>query len=242
MTVRIAMWSGPRNISTALMRSWENRPDCSVIDEPFYACYLHETGLEHPGREHILRSQSSSREQVIALLTGANPGTDLYYQKLMTHHMPRGTDMAWSKNLRHCFLIRDPAYVIASYLQRMPTVTADDIGIIRQAELFAEITSLKGQPPLVIDSDDVLRHPESMLEKLCKNLAVDFLPQAMTHWPAGHRNSDGVWASHWYHAVEQSTGFAPYQPRRVELTAPQQALAEQMQGYYQLLANQRITP
>ena len=136
MTMPICMWSGPRNISTALMRSWENRPDCSVVDEPFYACYLSETGLEHPCREQILEAQSSDREEVIAQLVDGEPGTGLYYQKHMTHHMPRGMNMDWCAGLRHCFLIRDPAEIIASYLQKMPSVSEDAIGIVRQAELI----------------------------------------------------------------------------------------------------------
>ena len=236
------MWSGPRNISAALMRSWENRPDCSVVDEPFYACYLQETGLDHPCREQILQTQSSSRAQVVALLSQEDPGTPLFYQKLMTHHMLPGTGMRWCEGLRHCFLIRDPAYIIASYLQKMPSVSVADIGIVRQLKLFEEIAALTGKPPAVIDSDDVLRDPHSVLGQLCDALDLDFLPETMTQWPPGRRDSDGIWASHWYHSVEDSTGFAPYQPRVVELAPEQQALADQMQAYYQQLAQYRITP
>lgn len=144
MTIHIAMWSGPRNISTAMMRSWENRTDCSVIDEPFYASYLEETGLAHPLRKQILKAQSTSRKKVIRQLCDAQPGTELYYQKHMTHHIPRGLDMSWCKQLRHCFLIRDPAQIIASYLNKMPDVSEDAIGIVRQAELFDEISDILG--------------------------------------------------------------------------------------------------
>lgn len=236
------MWSGPRNISTALMRSWENRPDCSVVDEPFYACYLQETGLEHPCREQILQTQSHSRETVVALLSREEPGTALFYQKLMTHHMLPGTELAWCENLRHCFLIRDPATIIASYLQKMPSVSVEDIGIVRQLELFEEIADITGKRPAVIDSDDVLRDPASVLGQLCDLLGVEFMSGKMTGWPAGRRDSDGIWASHWYHSVEDSTGFMPYQARVVELAPEQQALADQMQGYYQQLARHRIKP
>lgn len=234
------MWSGPRNISTALMRSWENRADCSVIDEPFYACYLRESGLDHPCREHILQTQSSSREKVIALLTEHDPGTDLYYQKLMTHHMPTGIDMSWCADLRHCFLIRDPAYIIASYLQKMPSVEVSDIGIVRQWELFEEIQALTGTPPIVIDSDDVLRDPDGVLGQLCAALELEFRPAEMLQWPTGRRASDGVWASHWYQSVEASTGFSPWRARDVKLAPAELALAEQMHGYYQRLASHRI--
>ena len=242
MTLRIGMWSGPRNISTALMRSWENRPDCSVEDEPFYACYLKETGLQHPCREEILDSMSTDRATIIHQLSEADPGTPLHYQKLMTHHMPEGSDMAWCKALRHCFLIRDPAYIIASYLQKMPDVTAADIGIERQLELFEEITAITGQRPAVIDSDDVLRDPAGVLGQLCEQLGVDFMAEAMTNWPPGRRASDGVWASHWYHAVEDSTGFAPWRERQVELEGQYLALAQRMQPLYESLAEQRIRP
>ena len=236
------MWSGPRNISTALMRSWENRPDCSVVDEPFYACYLKETGLEHPCREQILQNQSHSWQQVIAQLTREEPGTPLFYQKLMTHHMLPGVEMDWCRGLRHCFLIRDPATIIASYLQKMPSVTIDDIGIVRQLELFREIDELTGKTPAIIDSDDVLHDPTSVLLQLCKVLDVEFMPREMTHWPPGQRTSDGVWAGHWYHSVEESTGFMPWRERKVGLAEEQQALADDMQDYYQQLAQHRIKP
>ena len=236
------MWSGPRNISTALMRSWENRADCSVIDEPFYACYLRESGLQHPCREHILQTQSSSRDAVIAQLAQHDPGTELYYQKLMTHHMPTGAQMDWCANLQHCFLIRDPAYVIASYLQKMPSVDVSDIGIVRQWELFQELQALTGTPPAVIDSDDVLSDPGGVLEQLCTHLQLEFRPAEMLQWPTGRRDSDGVWAEHWYQSVEKSTGFGPRQARNLQLAPEQKALAEQMQEYYRQLAAQRIKP
>jgi hypothetical protein len=242
MTKRIAMWSGPRTISTALMRSWENRPDCRVVDEPFYACYLSETGLEHPCRKEILQAQSSDRNWVIQQLTDVAPATDYFFQKHMTHHMPRGTDMSWSTHMRHFFLIRDPAEVIASYLDKMPSVTADAIGIVRQSELFEVIEVLTGERPVVIDCSDVLRDPGSILRQLCEQLEVPFLEECMLKWPAGQRGSDGVWARHWYQSVEESTGFASHSPGQVSLAPEHQALADKMQGYYQQMAEHRLRP
>jgi hypothetical protein len=236
------MWSGPRNISTALMRSWENRPDCGVVDEPFYACYLRESGLQHPCREEILRAQSDQREVVVGQLIDTARHTDYFYQKHMTHHMPEGTAMSWCRGLRHCFLIRDPAQVIASYLQKMPTVSEQDIGIARQHSLFEEITALTGTRPLVIDCNEVLRNPASVLEQLCRGLGVEFLPQLMLNWPRGRRPSDGVWAHHWYQNVEQSTGFAPFTQREPALSAGQRALALRMQPHYDALACYRLRP
>ncbi len=240
MTPRIAMWSGPRNISTAMMRSWENRPDCSVVDEPFYACYLQETGLEHPCREAILDAQSTSRPEVVEGLTGAPVDSPLQYQKHMTHHIPRDMDMQWCAGLAHCFLIRDPAEVIASYLEKMPSVSEDAIGIVRQTELFETISAVTGITPLVVDSADILRDPAAVLAKLCAQLEVSWLPGSMLRWPAGRRDSDGVWAPHWYQSVENSTGFARYQPRDIALSGKHQALAEAMAPYYQALAGRRI--
>ncbi len=242
MTTRIAMWSGPRNISTAMMRSWENRSDCVTVDEPFYACYLWETGLQHPCRDAILRAQSRSREEVVRQLCSEEVEADLFYQKHMTHHMPRGMDMAWCKTMQHCFLIRDPAQVIASYLDKMPEVSEEAIGIVRQEELFNEIADILGQAPAVIDASDVLQDPDAVLERLCHHLGVSWAPGEMLNWPAGKRCSDGVWAPHWYHNVITSTGFAAHSVRPIELSPGHAALADRMRPCYQRLAAHRIKP
>lgn len=242
MTLRIAMWSGPRNISTAMMRSWENRSDCSVVDEPFYAAYLSATGLEHPCWEEILASQDNDYQQVVNAITGNEVATPLYYMKLMTQHIPTGLDMGWCNGLRHCFLIRDPAQVIASYVQKMPHVDEDAIGIRRQAELFRQITSVTGVVPAVIDSNDVLKNPGKILGELCEYLEIDYPEDQMLHWPAGRRASDGVWAHHWYCSVEQSTGFGEYSEKELSLSDEHRALAESMQPCYDELAELRIRP
>ena len=242
MTLRIAMWSGPRNISTAMMRSWENRADCSVVDEPFYAAYLAATGLQHPCREEILSSQSNDYQLVIEAMTSDRVATPLQYLKQMTHHMPADLDMDWCVGLRHCFLIRDPAQVIASYVKKMPFVNEDAIGIRRQDELFRQIRSITGSTPAVIDSNDVLKNPGKILGELCAHLEIDFPKQQMLRWPAGKRASDGVWAHHWYHDVEQSTGFGEYREQRPILSDEHWSLAEAMQPYYDEMAELRIRP
>ena len=239
MTIRIAMWSGPRNISTAMMRSWENRPDCTVIDEPFYACYLHETGLPHPGREAVIASQSTERAEVIRQLAEQPVATPIFYQKHMTKHMPPGMDMRWCAGMRHCFLIRDPAEVIVSYLKRMPSVNEHDIGIGRQAELFQEISSVTGMPPCVIDAADVLRDPDAVLASLCESLDVEYLPESMLSWPSGRRESDGVWAPYWYRNVEKSTGFKRYQRSVPEVPEAHQALCAGARKHYAWLSGFR---
>lgn len=242
MTVRIAMWSGPRNISTALMRSWENRVDCSVVDEPFYAAYLADTGLDHPCREQILLSQSTDYGTVIEELTRYPTDTPLQYQKQMTHHIPRGMDMDWCAGIKHCFLIRDPAQVIASYVQKMPTVDADAIGISRQVELFEQIADISGTLPTVIDSNDVLKSPGKILGQLCTALDIEFREQEMLHWPTGRRASDGIWADHWYHNVDKSTGFGQYTSTKVQLAEEHLALADSMQAHYRKMAVGRLRP
>ena len=235
MAVRIAGWSGPRNISTAMMRAWESRPDCSVVDEPFYGCYLLESGAQHPMREAIIQSQPKTREGVEAQLR-ANRASALQYEKHMTHHMPRGADLSWVVEARHVFLIRSPARVIASYRQKMPSITEDDIGIVRQRELFDEVSEILGERPPVLDSADVLANPEGVLRALCDTLGVRWIDGSMTSWAAGTRPSDGVWASHWYGAVEASTGFAPPVFGAPVLDPADEALASRMQEHYEAMA------
>ena len=238
MTLRIAMWSGPRNISTAMMRAWENREDCSVIDEPFYACYLTETGAQHPCREAIIASQPTVREVVVGQLNGPVEA-DIFYQKHMTHHMPRGCDLRWTSALCNVFLIRSPEHVIASYLQKMPTVAEADIGIVRQRELFDEITRITGTKPPVIDGRDVLDNPRGLLQQLCRTIGVAWSDN-MLSWAQGSRKSDGVWASHWYQSVWASSGFEAYQSKPIELSASARALADAMQPHYEAMARHRL--
>ena len=240
MTLRLAMWSGPRNISTAMMRAWENRADCAVIDEPFYACYLAESGANHPCREAVMQSQPIHRSEVISGLVSDEPAP-IYYQKHMTHHMPADCDLSWAVAMHHVFLIRDPAAVIASYLNKMPTVTADDIGIVRQWELYHTITELTGKSPTVIDSADVLSAPAAVLSKLCAALDVPWQEHEMITWPSGPRISDGVWAQHWYQSVWASTGFSAPTAQAINLSGAAQSLAQNMRPYYQALAINRLT-
>ena len=241
MTIRIAMWSGPRNISTAMMRAWENRADCAVIDEPFYACYLAETGADHPCREAVLRSQPTRRSDVITSLISDQPAP-IYYQKHMTHHMPADCDLSWAMEMRHVFLIRDPAAIIASYLNKMPTVTSDDIGIVRQWELYQTVSKLTGRRPTVIDSGDVLTHPHAVLEKLCAALDVPWCEYEMTAWPSGPRTSDGVWAQHWYQSVWASTGFSAPRAPAPDVSGAAHKLAQDMRPYYDALWVDRLKP
>ncbi len=211
--IRIAMWSGPRNISTAMMRAWENRADCAVWDEPFYGNYLRVSGIDHPHADEVIAQTECDWRKVAASCTGGpeQGGATIHYQKHMAKHMLGHIDLGWLKDVRNAFLIRAPEEVLASYHDKLEFPTADDVGFDRQAEIFDVVCELTGRTPPVIDARDVLENPEAMLRALCATLEVPF-DRAMLSWPPGRRDSDGAWASYWYHNVEKSTGFAPYRP------------------------------
>lgn len=238
--VRIAMWSGPRNISTAMMRAWENREDTTVIDEPLYAHYLRQTGVQHPGRDDVLAAHSSDAKSVTAMLTGPIPdGKPIWYQKHMTQHVLADMPLDWLDGLTHCFLIRAPEAVVASFTRQRPDAAAWELGFEQQARLFAHVCERLGYAPPVVDAADVLKDPQAMLRALCSRLKVPF-SERMLRWPAGARASDGAWAPHWYATVEKSTGFAPYRPQSASLTPFQRNLAEQCRPHYEHLAAYRI--
>ena len=241
-TVRIAMWSGPRNISTAMMRSFGNRPDTAVVDEPFYAAYLAATGLDHPMREEVIASQPTEWREVAASLTGKVPGgRPIHYPKHMTHHMLEAFGLEWAAACRSAFLIRTPEAVLASYVRKRDAVTLADIGFVRQREIFEREADRLGAPPPVVEAQDVLRDPRGTLSALCAALGVPF-SEAMLAWPAGRRDTDGVWAPAWYDAVERSTGFAP--PRREaglgDLPDPLRRIADAARPHYERLAAFRM--
>jgi len=239
LTIRIAMWSGPRNISTAMMRSFENRPDTVVVDEPFYAAYLAATGLDHPMREEVLASQSGDWGSVAADMTGP-VGAPVFYQKHMTHHMLPGVDLGWTTACANAFLIRDPAAVLASYVQKRGEVTLADIGVERQAELFDRECDRLGRAPPVVEGRDVLRDPRGVLTALCAALGIAF-DERMLAWPSGPRDSDGVWAPAWYDAVERSTGFGPPPAEAAPaLDGALARIADQARPFYQRLAAHKL--
>lgn len=199
MTI-IAMWSGPRNLSTAMMRSFGARADCSVIDEPFFAPFLRVTGKDHPGREETLAAHECCPKKV-AEMCAKETQTSYSFQKHMPHHMLDDFPMGWTKNAKHFFLIREPARVIASYAKGRQTFNIDDLGFAPQRKLWEEL----GRPP-VIDSMDILRWPRTMLSQLCHAIDIPF-DNAMLTWEAGPRDTDGAWAPYWYRSVENSTEF-----------------------------------
>lgn len=240
MTKTIAMWSGPRNISTAMMRSWENRSDTQVIDEPFYAYYLANTNVPHPMQNEILASLPSKWPEVVEQLTTTSAiPEDIFYQKHMTHHMLEDIDLAWTKGLSHCFLIRDPLHVVNSYVKKMPSVCSADIGIARQYQLYQQLCEITEQQIPIIDGKDVLLNPRGILTKLCSILDIEF-SEHMLQWPKGPRASDGVWAPHWYQNVENSTRFSEFIAPKINLTRQQKAVADESQKYYLELFSKRV--
>jgi len=233
--LRIAAWSGPRNISTAMMRAWENRGDCAVSDEPLYAHYLAETMLDHPGRDDVIEAGDTDCERVVAALSGPVPGgRPLWYQKHMAHHLLPGMATGWVHGLSNVFLIRDPALVVASYVKSRATVAAEDIGLLQQARLFDDVADRLGRAPPVIDAERFLREPRVQLKALCERLGVPF-SERMLQWPAGPRASDGVWAPHWYAAVWKSTGFEAPRERPVALAGEAARAADACRAAYEKL-------
>jgi hypothetical protein len=237
---RIAMWSGPRNISTALMRSWGNRPDTFVCDEPLYAHYLLKTGTRHPGADEIIRHGETDWSKVVAWLTGDVPnGKTIFYQKHMTHHLLPEVDRAWLNDVRNAFLIREPREVLTSFMRVVPNPKLEDTGLPQQVDIFNWVRRRTGRIPPVIDAREVLENPERLLCQLCAALDVEF-SEAMLSWPPGPRSSDGIWAKYWYDAVLKSTGFEPYRPKFDALPEHVLGLIEEADHLYRQLWEHRL--
>lgn len=235
--MNIAMWSGPRNLSTALMYSFAARADCKVVDEPFYGEYLRHTGLDHPMRAEILAAMPQSAAEIAAGLGQRHPA-GLFYQKHMTHHMVEGIPRDWMDGVKHAFLIRHPARVIASYAAKRQVVGLQDIGFEEQLSLFDRARQ-SGVVPAVVDSYDIRRAPEETLRKLCDALGIDWDP-AMLRWAKGGNKADGVWAAHWYGAVHGSTGFAEPEGDLPVLEPHLQAICDAAMPLYESIAAHRI--
>jgi hypothetical protein len=239
--VRVDMWSGPRNISTAMMRAFENRPDTVVVDEPLYAAYLVRTGIDHPAREEVIASQPNDLETAVAELSAPlPPGKTVHYAKQMAHHVSSDMDLSWTLAFRNLLLIRDPAEVVASYVRARESCEPDDIGLPQQGRLL-ELWQKQGVEVPIIDSGEFLRAPEPHLRWMCDWLGIPF-SERMLSWPSGPRESDGVWAPHWYANVWSSTGFQPWRPRETNLSDHDAAVAEACRPIYDELYAQRVQP
>lgn len=235
--MHIAMWSGPRNLSTAMMYSFASRRDCEVIDEPFYGAFLALTGDDHPMRDAVLASMDCDPVRVAERMKALG-GADLTYTKQMTHHMVDAIPRDWFNTARHVFLIRHPARVVASYAAKRAALTLDDIGFAQQVEIFEQVRAL-GQDPVVVDSFDVRQDPERTLRALCGAVGIDWDP-GMLSWPKGGHPADGVWAAHWYGAVHGSTGFAAPEGELPELEPHLQKLADAAMPHYEAMAARKL--
>ncbi|HTG79510.1 MAG TPA: HAD family hydrolase [Sphingomicrobium sp.] len=241
MTIRIAMWSGPRNLSTAMMRSFGSRSDTFVSDEPFYGAYLKATGDLQPMADQVMASMDCDWASVARTMAGPCPtGAPIWYQKHMAHHMVGPIAHDDLPSLTHAFLIRDPARVVASYAAKRVAVRPDHLGVERQVEFFEREADRLGRAPPVVDSADILANPEGVLSRLCREIGIEWDP-AMLLWQAGLRETDGIWASHWYDAVAASTGFGPPDQGQVELDDDARRVADTCRPYYERLAEHRIT-
>jgi hypothetical protein len=238
---RIAMWSGPRNLSTALLRSWGNREDTHVVDEPFYAHYLTRKETNHPGVDEVIASHETDWAKVAAQLTGPlPPGKTVLYQKHMAHHLMPHMDRSWLTGMVNCFLIRDPREVLNSLSKKMPSPTVLDTGFPQEAALFDHVREQTGSVPPVIDARDVLKNPEAVLRLLCERVGVPFSDR-MLSWPPGTRDTDGVWGKHWYANVNASTGFQVYTPRGETLAAEHDDVYRASLVHYRKLYEHRLT-
>lgn len=239
--IRIAMWSGPRNISTAMMRSFGGRSDCAVSDEPFYGAFLKTTGQRQPMADEVIASMDCDWQSVANNMRGPVPGGQpLWYQKHMPHHMVADVSIADFPDHRHAFLIRDPANVVASYTAKRVEVAAEDLGYERQLEYVDRAAQMTGNAPIVLDSADILRAPKDHLEALCAALDIPW-DAGMLKWEAGPRDSDGIWATHWYGRVLETTGFGGSESAAPQLDAAAQHVADACRPFYESLSRYKIS-
>lgn len=240
VSIRIAMWSGPRNISTAMMRAWGNRDDTIVIDEPFYAYYLKITGIEHPGADEVISTGETDWRKIVTHLTGPIPNSNrILFQKQMTHHLLPEIDRQWLGAVSNCFLIRDPREVINSYIKKREDPALEDLGFVQQEEIFDFVQTHTNRVPPVVDAKDVLENPERTLRVLCEAVGVEF-SNSMLSWPPGLRDSDGIWAKYWYGEVAKTTCFHPYRPRHFELPEKLHEMYERCRTCYEKLYQHRL--
>ncbi len=242
MALRIAMWSGPRNVSTALMRSFGNRADTVVCDEPLYAYYLERTGLDHPGAEEIIRRHESDWRKVAAWLVGPVEGDKpVFFQKHMAHHLLPEIGRDWLEHLEHAFLIREPRAMLASLAQVRPMPTLEETGLPQQVQLLAELRVARETVPPIVDAGDLLADPEGILRALCRELGLAFDP-AMREWEPGPRATDGCWAPYWYGNTMRSTGFTPFPSKRASLPGRLEDLCRACDELYAELHGARLRP
>ena len=232
MTVRVNLWSGPRNVSTALMYSFGQRNDARIIDEPLYGHYLRVSGADHPGRDEVMSTMDTDGDRVMEKLLDRQHDRPILFMKQMAHHLV-GLDFSFLNKTINVLLIRNPVEMLPSLTIQLPDADIADTGLVTQCDLLERLENL-GQQPLILDSRELLRNPGAVLASLCERVDIPF-DQDMLSWPRGARPEDGVWARHWYHNVHESTGFAPYRPKTEPFPAGLEPLLKKCRPYYQRL-------
>ena len=238
-TKRIAMWSGPRNISTAMMYSFHSRSDTYCSDEPLYSHYLFATGIQHPSASEVINEGETDWRKIVEKLTSNSPdGSEIWYQKHMCHHIIEGMELHWIELLTNCFLIRNPREVLLSLAKKTEVVDAWATGLPQQAIIIDRVLE-SNSPLIIVDVKDILLDPNSMLQKICASLEIPF-DQSMLSWKAGPKDCDGNWAHHWYDSVWKSTGFAEYQLRLGELSDEHESVLQEVMPIYERLHALRL--
>ena len=239
MTTRINSWSGPRNVSTALMRSFSRRADTRAVDEPLYGHYLETTGAPHPGRDELVEILETDADTVINNVILGPCDRDVLFLKQMVHHLTPDVDLSFLDDCVNVMLIRDPAEVISSLVNQLPDPTPRDVGLERQVALFRDLRT-RGQEPPVLDARELLSRPERVLGELCQRMGIDWDP-AMLSWPPGVQPEDGPWSKYWYDNVQRSTGFEPYRPKDVTIPSHCKELLAASKAHYEELVEHAIT-
>lgn len=230
----IACWSGPRNISTALMRSWSSRKDTFVTDEPFYAHYLKKTQKNHPMKEQIINHYSSNYEEVVNYLTNEVPNQkSIWYQKHMAHHLIDLSEINWIKKCQNCILLRHPKEVISSYIVKNNLQKVEELGYPQQYEI-AKFLKKSNKRFRVIDSEDLLKNPSKLLSDWCESINIDF-DKSMLQWEKGHHQNDGIWWKHWYDNVINTTGFQKYYKKDINIENQYDSIYNESMEYYNYL-------
>jgi hypothetical protein len=225
-----------------MMRSWGNRPDTFVYDEPLYAHYLRATGKPHPGAAQVIAAGPTDREGAVRRMFEPLPmGKSIGFYKQMSHHVLPGMDRSWLRSMTHAFLIRDPRDVIASFIKHVAEPTLEDTGYMQQLGIFRLVQTESRNTPPVVDARDVLEDPRGVLTRLCDSLNVEFMEE-MLSWPPGPRPTDGLWAKYWYKEVELTTSFQPYRPKNEPIPDYLHGLLDTCQHYYLQLYQHRLTP
>lgn len=235
--LRINMWSGPRNLSTALMYSWRQRPDTTVVDEPLYGHYLRVTNRTHPGAAEVMASMSTDGDQVVTDVILGSYESEVVLFKQMAKHLV-GLDRGFLSATENILLVRDPLEMLTSFQKNVPDTTVDDTGFVELVEIMEWLLS-QSREPVVVDSTVLLRDPPGVLGELCDRLGLAFDP-AMLAWSAGPKPEDGVWAPHWYEAVHASTGFAAHRPKGEALLPHLEPVLERTETLYRRLAPYRL--